>query len=137
MMIDLMFDIDILDDDKVFEEPMVFAATTTRSILVTTATSVEILDELTLAQTLIEIKSTKPKAVTTDATTVTPVFTRPKAKGFVFHDQDEQAPASKPIISPAQPSSKYKDLKSKATKDIISIGNFMEVLVLNNYVPCV
>ncbi|GJY22840.1 ribonuclease H-like domain-containing protein [Tanacetum coccineum] len=26
------------------------------------------------------------------------------------------------------------DLKSKATKDIISIGNFMEVLVLNHYV---
>ncbi|GJW20765.1 hypothetical protein Tco_0031387 [Tanacetum coccineum] len=157
----------------VFEEPMVSAATTTRLIPVTTATSVEIPDELTLAQTLIEIKSTKPKAITTDATTVTPVFTRPKAKGFVFHDQDEQAPASKLIISTAQPSSKDKggkliqklllnqkymgylvhayyiishtryykddscwsaDLKSKATKDIISIGNFMEVLALNNYV---
>ncbi|GKG36164.1 hypothetical protein Tco_0443842, partial [Tanacetum coccineum] len=78
---DSMFDTDILDDDKVFEEPMVSAATTTRSIkdgaadlvttageVVTTAASVEILDELTLAQTLIEIKSTKPKAVTTDAT---------------------------------------------------------------------
>ncbi|GKD47411.1 hypothetical protein Tco_1272056, partial [Tanacetum coccineum] len=27
-----------------------------------------------------------------------------------------------------------KDLKSKATEDIISIGSFMEVLVLNHYV---
>ncbi|GJX65613.1 hypothetical protein Tco_0299956 [Tanacetum coccineum] len=106
---DLMFDTDILNDDKVFEEPMAFAATTTRSIPITTATSVEIPDELTLAQTLIEIKSTKPKAVTTDATTVTHVFTRPKAKWIVFHDQDKQAPASKPIISPAQPSSKDKE----------------------------
>ncbi|GJT73888.1 hypothetical protein Tco_1033174 [Tanacetum coccineum] len=75
---DLMFDIDILDDDKVFEEPMAFAATTTRLVPVTTTTSVKIPDELTLAQTLIEIKSTKTKAVTTDATTVTHVFTRPK-----------------------------------------------------------
>ncbi|GKD69802.1 hypothetical protein Tco_1323892 [Tanacetum coccineum] len=106
---DLMFDIDILDDDKVFEEPMAFAATTTRLVPVTTTTSVEIPDELTLAQTLIEIKSTKTKAVTTDATTVTHVFTRPKVKGTVFHDQDEQAPASKPIISPAQPTSKDKE----------------------------
>ncbi|GKD95328.1 hypothetical protein Tco_1375165 [Tanacetum coccineum] len=92
---DLMFDIDILDDDKVFEEPMAFAATTTRLIPVTTTTSVEIPDELTLAQTLIEIKITKTKAVTTDATTVTHVFTRPKAKGTVFDDQDEQAPTNK------------------------------------------
>ncbi|GKC14638.1 hypothetical protein Tco_1011420, partial [Tanacetum coccineum] len=82
---DLMFDTDILDDDKVFEEPMVSAA-----------------DPVTTA----EIKSTKPKAVTTDATTVTPVSTRPKAKGIVFYDQDEQAPTSKPKIDPSQPSSK-------------------------------
>ncbi|GJU92078.1 hypothetical protein Tco_1304501 [Tanacetum coccineum] len=98
---DFMFDTDILDDDKVFEEPMVSAATTTRSIPVTIAASVVIPDELTLAQNLMEIKSIKPKAVTTYATTVTPVFTRPKAKGILFHDQDEQAPESKPIISPA------------------------------------
>ncbi|GJV96262.1 hypothetical protein Tco_1547839 [Tanacetum coccineum] len=44
--------------------------------------SVEIPDELTLAQTLIEIKTAKPKPVTT----VTSV--RPRAKGIIFHDQE-------------------------------------------------
>ncbi|GJT49127.1 hypothetical protein Tco_0975284 [Tanacetum coccineum] len=51
---------------------------------VVTTASVEIPDELTLAQTLMEIKSAKPKVVTTAATTVTPVSTRPKAKGVVM-----------------------------------------------------
>ncbi|GKA85332.1 hypothetical protein Tco_0806986 [Tanacetum coccineum] len=46
----------------------------------------------TLAQTLIEIKTAKPKPVTTAATTVTSV--RPRAKGIIFHDQEEQVPAS-------------------------------------------
>ncbi|GJY75617.1 hypothetical protein Tco_0480733 [Tanacetum coccineum] len=77
---DLMFDTSVLDGDKLFKEPIVNAATTislipvsvvdpvtTAGEVVTTA-SVEILNELTLAQTLIEIKSTKPKAVTTAAT---------------------------------------------------------------------
>ncbi|GJS58517.1 hypothetical protein Tco_0653301 [Tanacetum coccineum] len=113
---DLMFDTGVLNGDEVFQEPMVNTATTTSSIpvsaadpvttageVVTTA-SVEIPEELTLAQTLIEIKSAKPKAVTTAATTVTPASSRPKAKGIVFHDQEEQAPASTPIVSPSQPS---------------------------------
>ncbi|GJW85024.1 hypothetical protein Tco_0158169 [Tanacetum coccineum] len=64
---DLMFDIGVLNGDEVFQEPMVNTITTTSSIpvsdadpvttvgeVVTTA-SVEILEELTLAQTLIEI----------------------------------------------------------------------------------
>ncbi|GKF14018.1 hypothetical protein Tco_0055480, partial [Tanacetum coccineum] len=91
----LMFDTGVLDGDEVIvetEEPVVNAATTTKSIpistadLVTTAgevvttASVEILDELTLAQTLIEIKTAKPKAVTTATTIVTSV--RPMAKGI-------------------------------------------------------
>ncbi|GKA52557.1 hypothetical protein Tco_0745872 [Tanacetum coccineum] len=103
---DLMFDTDVLNGDEVFEEPIVNAAKTTSSFPVSeevsiadpvttanevvTTTSAEIPDELTLAQTLIEIKTTKPKAITTAATTVTPV--RPRAKGIIFHDQEEQAP---------------------------------------------
>ncbi|GKE09096.1 hypothetical protein Tco_1412647 [Tanacetum coccineum] len=111
---DLMFDIGVLNGDEVFQEPMLNIATTTSLIpvsvadpittvgeVVTTA-SVEIAEELTLVQTLIEIKSAKPKAVTTAATTVTPARSRPKAKGIVFHDQEEQAPASTPIVSPSQ-----------------------------------
>ncbi|GJW75311.1 hypothetical protein Tco_0134681 [Tanacetum coccineum] len=95
-------------------EPMVNSATTTSSIpvsaanpvttageVVTTA-SVEIPEELTRAQTLIEIKSAKPKAVTTVATIVTHVSSRPKAKGIVFHDQEEQVPVSTLIVYPLQ-----------------------------------
>ncbi|GJW30168.1 hypothetical protein Tco_0047043 [Tanacetum coccineum] len=85
-------------DLDVDTEPMVNTTTTTSSILVSvadpvttagevvTTASVEILEELTLAQTFIEIKSAKPKAVTTTSTTVTPASSRPKAKGIVFHD---------------------------------------------------
>ncbi|GKG43648.1 hypothetical protein Tco_0482741, partial [Tanacetum coccineum] len=98
---EMMFDTGVLDGDEVFvkiEEPVVNTTTTTSSIpisaadLVTTAgevvttVSVEIPDELTLAQTLIDIKSAKPKAVTSAATIVTPASSRPKAKGIVFHD---------------------------------------------------
>ncbi|GKD74012.1 hypothetical protein Tco_1332294 [Tanacetum coccineum] len=43
-------------------------------------------DELTLAQTLIEIKAAKPKVVTTAATTTTTVVTRPKARGVVVQE---------------------------------------------------
>ncbi|GKF10508.1 hypothetical protein Tco_0048434 [Tanacetum coccineum] len=107
---DLMFDTGILNGDEVFQEPIVNTATkssipdsaadpvTTAGKVVITA-SVEILEELTLAQTLIEIKSAKPNAVTTVATTVTPASSRSKAKGIVFHDQEEQAPSSTPIVS--------------------------------------
>ncbi|GKE69539.1 hypothetical protein Tco_1527611 [Tanacetum coccineum] len=52
---------------------------------------------MTLAQTLIEIKAAKPKAITT-------VATIPKAKRIVFHDQEEQAPAFTPIVSSSQAS---------------------------------
>ncbi|GJT15236.1 hypothetical protein Tco_0873942 [Tanacetum coccineum] len=54
--------------------------------LIATTTTV---DELTLAQTLIEIKAAKPKAVTTAATTTTTVVTRPKARGVVVQEPSE------------------------------------------------
>ncbi|GJX61566.1 putative ribonuclease H-like domain-containing protein [Tanacetum coccineum] len=47
------------------------------------------------------------KAVTTAATSVTTAaVSRPKAKGIVFHDQEEQVSVSKPTISSTQPSIK-------------------------------
>ncbi|GJZ58764.1 cullin-1-like protein isoform X3 [Tanacetum coccineum] len=45
-----------------------------------------VIDELTLAQTLIEIKAAKPKVVTTAATTTT---TRPRARGVVVQEPSE------------------------------------------------
>ncbi|GJR43070.1 hypothetical protein Tco_1311173 [Tanacetum coccineum] len=73
---------------------------TTAGEVVTTSSTTTIVDELTLAQTLIEIKAAKPKAITTFAITITTVVasTRPKAKRIVFHDQEEQASAFTPII---------------------------------------
>ncbi|GKB40621.1 hypothetical protein Tco_0885563 [Tanacetum coccineum] len=62
---------------------------TTASIEVTTASApTTTIDELTMTQTLIEIKAAKPKAVTTDATTVT---IRPKAKGVVIEEPNQIA----------------------------------------------
>nr|GEY66762.1 hypothetical protein [Tanacetum cinerariifolium] len=46
-------------------------------------------DELTLAQTLIEIKAATPKALTTDATTVTALSARPKKKGIIMQEPCE------------------------------------------------
>ncbi|GKC66260.1 hypothetical protein Tco_1098858, partial [Tanacetum coccineum] len=100
----LMFDTGVLDGDEVVVEikEHVVNATTTTSLIpvsvvdpvtpsceVVTTASAEILDELTLAQTLIKIKSIKPKVVTTDATTVTYVGTRPMAKGVVIQEPSE------------------------------------------------
>ncbi|GJU67605.1 hypothetical protein Tco_1253864 [Tanacetum coccineum] len=108
----LMFDTGVLEEqeikfEKVVAEPVVSVATTTKSIpvsaaeVVTTASSsFEIPDEFTLSQTLIKIKTAKPKPVTTAATTVTSV--RPRAKGIIFHDQEEQVLTSTKTFSSSQ-----------------------------------
>ncbi|GKC18309.1 hypothetical protein Tco_1020459 [Tanacetum coccineum] len=71
---DLMFDTRVLDGDEMFVDA------TTNSAAPTIPTTVE----ETLAQTLVEIKATKPKA-----------------KGIIFHDLEKQV--SKPIVSIIQP----------------------------------
>ncbi|GJU78664.1 hypothetical protein Tco_1275734 [Tanacetum coccineum] len=77
---------------------------TTASIKVIIASaSTTTIDELTMDQTLIEIKSAKPKAITTDATTV-PI--RPKAKGVVIEESSETTTTK--TITIAQPSNKDK-----------------------------
>ncbi|GKD70704.1 hypothetical protein Tco_1324794, partial [Tanacetum coccineum] len=111
---DLTFDTDVLNGDEVFEEPIVNVAKTTSSTpvstvdpvttvgeVVTTASATITVNELTLAQTLIEIKAAKPKAVTTVTTTITTAAasTRPKVKGIIFHDQEDQTHAFTPIVS--------------------------------------
>nr|GEW67535.1 hypothetical protein [Tanacetum cinerariifolium] len=74
--------------------------------VVAAITTTAIIDDITLAQALAELKSAKPKAATTTATTtITAASLRPKAKGIVIHDQ-EQEPT--PIIS-SQQSSQVKD----------------------------
>ncbi|GJS84886.1 retrovirus-related pol polyprotein from transposon TNT 1-94 [Tanacetum coccineum] len=93
-----MFRVHDLDGDEVFvetEEPVVNAATTTSTILVSVAKDLFDVDT-TLAQELAELKSTKPKAVINAATTTTTTVTRPKAKGLVIQEQEQ---ASTPITS--------------------------------------
>ncbi|GJZ28196.1 hypothetical protein Tco_0572843 [Tanacetum coccineum] len=77
--------------------------------ITTTSAPTTTIDEITLAQTLIEIKAAKPKAVTTAATTTTTI--RPKARGVVVQEPSEfRTTTSSPQAS--QPS-KTKD-KGKA-----------------------
>ncbi|GKA52442.1 putative ribonuclease H-like domain-containing protein [Tanacetum coccineum] len=75
-------DADIEQEVEV-EKAVSTAKVTTVSAITTTV------DELTLAQTLIEIKAAKPKDVTTAATTTTTAVTRPKARGVVVQDLSE------------------------------------------------
>ncbi|GJT57340.1 hypothetical protein Tco_0992394 [Tanacetum coccineum] len=91
------------------------ASSTTSSEVLLLASATTTVDELTLAQTLIEIKAVKPKAVTTTATIITTVVasTRPKATGIVFHDQEEQASAFTPIAEKNKQSWKKKELHKK------------------------
>ncbi|GJU10838.1 hypothetical protein Tco_1133234 [Tanacetum coccineum] len=96
---DLMFDSGVLDDVEMPVEAKVDGKDeqstkpddSTAGEAVTTA-SVEVsvvpttIEEITLAQTLIQIKAAKPKVVTTAATTT---ITRPKDRGVVFREQSE------------------------------------------------
>ncbi|GJY94166.1 hypothetical protein Tco_0510527 [Tanacetum coccineum] len=83
------------DEEEVEVEKVVSTAEVTTASATTTT-----VDELTLAQTLIEIKAAKPKAVTTAATTTTTAVTRPKARGVVVQEPSEFTTTT----SPSQPS---------------------------------
>ncbi|GJW04979.1 hypothetical protein Tco_1563835 [Tanacetum coccineum] len=97
---DLMFDTGVLEDDEMPVEAKVDGKDeqstkpddSTAGEAVTTA-SVEgsvvptTIEEITLAQTLIQIKAAKPKVVTTAATTTT--TTRPKDRGVVVQEPSE------------------------------------------------
>ncbi|GJT62096.1 hypothetical protein Tco_1005629 [Tanacetum coccineum] len=80
----LMFDTGVLDKQEVEVEKVVSTAEVTTASARTTN-----VDELTLAQTLIEIKASKPNAITTAATKTTTTITRPKARAVVVHKPSE------------------------------------------------
>ncbi|GKC27300.1 hypothetical protein Tco_1034594 [Tanacetum coccineum] len=87
----LMFDIGVLDEKEVEVKRVV----STAEVKVTTASAtITIVDELTLAHTLIKIKAAKPKAVITTATTTT--ITRPKARGVVVQEPSEFTTTTSP-----------------------------------------
>ncbi|GJT26958.1 hypothetical protein Tco_1206593 [Tanacetum coccineum] len=99
---DLMFDTSVFYGDEVVAEHVIEPEVVTTVSDPTTTT-----DELTLAQTLIEItKFKKVEAITTTATSVTTAAeTRPKAKGIIFYEIEQ---THRPIISSIPPSSKDK-----------------------------
>ncbi|GKB85640.1 hypothetical protein Tco_0957912 [Tanacetum coccineum] len=80
---------------------------TTANVEVTTASApTTTIDELTLAQTLIEIKASKPKAITTIATITT--TTRLEARGVVVQEPSEFKTTSSPSQASQLPQAKYK-----------------------------
>ncbi|GJR36229.1 hypothetical protein Tco_1211913 [Tanacetum coccineum] len=113
----LMFDTGVLEEqEKEVAKKEVSAAdpvttagevVTTANVEVTTANApTTTIDELTLAQTLIEIKAAKPKAVTSAATTTT--TTRPKARGVVDQEPSEFKTTSSPLQASQLPQAKDK-----------------------------
>ncbi|GJX36194.1 hypothetical protein Tco_0247751 [Tanacetum coccineum] len=113
----LMFDTDVLEEQEkdVAEKEVSTADPVTTAGEVVTTANVEVstiktptttADELTLAQTLIEIKAAKPKAVTSAATTTT--TTRPKARGVVVQEPSEFKTTSSSLQASQLPQAKDK-----------------------------
>ncbi|GKD93794.1 hypothetical protein Tco_1373631 [Tanacetum coccineum] len=80
--------------------------TTAGEVVTTTNTPTTTINELTPAQTLIEIKAAKHKAVTTTATTTT--TTRSKARGAVVQEPSEFKTTSSPSQASQLPQAKDK-----------------------------
>ncbi|GKA97641.1 hypothetical protein Tco_0825535 [Tanacetum coccineum] len=99
----LMFDTRVLDEQEVKVEKVVSTAKVTTASATTTT-----VDELTLAQTLIEIKAAKPTAVTTTSTTTKTAVTRPKARGVVVPDPSEFTTTTSPSQTSQIPQAKDK-----------------------------
>ncbi|GKB26558.1 hypothetical protein Tco_0865959 [Tanacetum coccineum] len=85
----------IADLDADAEEVKVEKVVSTAEVTTVSATTT-IVDELTLAQTLIEIKAAKPMVVTTPTTTTTTVVTRPKARGVVVQEPSKFTKVTSP-----------------------------------------
>ncbi|GJT49094.1 hypothetical protein Tco_0975251 [Tanacetum coccineum] len=119
----LMFDTGVGRAGKEVAEKEVSAAdpvttagevVTTANVKVTNANApTTTIDELTLAQTLIEIKAAKPKAVTSTVKTTT--TTRPKARGVVVQEPTEFKTTSSSLQASQIPQAKDKG-KAKMVK---------------------
>ncbi|GJT25579.1 hypothetical protein Tco_0895516 [Tanacetum coccineum] len=121
---DLMFDIRVLDEDEVFvnvttvekeeQSTKTGEAINTAGVEDSAAPTIPTTVEETLAKTLMEIKAAKSKAKgivfhDQEEQEHEPSFHhKPKAKGIVFHDQEEQVSVSKPTLSVTQSSVKDK-----------------------------
>ncbi|GKA29515.1 hypothetical protein Tco_0715760, partial [Tanacetum coccineum] len=125
---DLIFDTGVLDDVEMPVEAKVDGKDeqstkklddSTAGEAVTTAGDDSVVpttnEEITLAQTLIQIKAAKPKVVTTAATTTT--TTRPKDKGVVVQEPSEfRVPQE---IKPSSSKHKGKDIQAKLDTELL------------------
>nr|GEW95374.1 copia protein [Tanacetum cinerariifolium] len=84
---------------------MRFTAASVEDSAPTTATTVDVVDKLTLEKTLIAIKAAKPRVILTATTTVTTAITTSRAKSIVFY---KQVQAHKPSISSSKDKCKVK-----------------------------
>ncbi|GKC56968.1 hypothetical protein Tco_1084566 [Tanacetum coccineum] len=99
-------EVDMAEKDVSTVDPVTTASevVTTANVVVSTtevttnsATTITV-DELTLAQTLIEIKAAKPKVVTTAATITTTAVTRPKARGIVVQEPNAELEEEEKLV---------------------------------------
>ncbi|GJZ52321.1 hypothetical protein Tco_0606836 [Tanacetum coccineum] len=102
----LVDEIDVAEKEVSIADPVTTAGEVVTTASVEVSTASPIANELTLAQTLIEIKSAKPKVKgvvikeQSKSTTTTTAVTRPKAKGLVIQEQVQAStPASTQITS--------------------------------------
>ncbi|GJT83617.1 hypothetical protein Tco_1057959 [Tanacetum coccineum] len=113
----LMFNTDVLEEKEKevakkevsTADPVTTAGevVTTANVEATTANAPRTtIDQLTQAQTLIEIKAAKPKVVTSAATTTT--TTRPKARGVVVQEPSKFKTTSSPLQASQLPHAKDK-----------------------------
>ncbi|GJV57685.1 hypothetical protein Tco_1458690 [Tanacetum coccineum] len=112
----------IADLDVDAEEVEVEKVVSTSEVTTASATTTTI-NELTLAQTLIEIKAAKPKAVTTTAATPTTTVTRPKARGVVVQEPNSFVPMDTEVVegSKSQVEGKRKKLMEIVPDDEVAI----------------
>ncbi|GKB49026.1 ribonuclease H-like domain, reverse transcriptase, RNA-dependent DNA polymerase [Tanacetum coccineum] len=100
----------IADIDADAEEVEVEKVVSTAKVEVTIASATTTtIDELTMAEILIEIKAAKPKVVTTAAITTTTVVTRPKARGVIVQEPSEFTTTTSPSQHSQLPQAKDKD----------------------------
>nr|GEU54145.1 hypothetical protein [Tanacetum cinerariifolium] len=99
-----MFGVNDLDGDEVFVD--VLASEKVEESVKVIENEVSTADAVTTAGEVVttaEIKASKPKAITTTATTVTVAGTRPKEKGIVIQEPSKK-PLPKQMISSQKPS---------------------------------
>ncbi|GKB84121.1 hypothetical protein Tco_0956393 [Tanacetum coccineum] len=89
--VDIVADVEKNEQSTKLDDSTAGEAVTTAGVEDSVAPTIPTTVEETLAQTLMEIKAAKPKA-----------------KGIVFHDQEEQVSVFKPTVSVTQPSVKDK-----------------------------